>query len=52
MFYVTFGMLNKYWNPRTMSPSDSELQSSDSEIPDDLEDNAKSDASLGNGRLY
>ena len=34
------------------STSDSELQSSDSENSNDLEDNAQSDASLGNGRLY
>ena len=39
MFYVTFGLLNKYWNPKT---SDFELQSSDSE---DSEDDAQSDFS-------
>ena len=42
MFNVTFELLNKYWNPKTMTQptSDSELQSSDSEYPDDSEDDA------------
>ena len=40
MFYVTFGLLNKD-NDAT---SDSELQFSDSEDPDDSEDDAQSDS--------
>ena len=36
-------MLNKYWNPKTIT-SDSELQSSDSEDADDSEDDAQPDS--------
>ena len=47
MFYITFGLLDKYWNPKTINDatSDSELQSSDSEDPDDSEEDAQSDSS-------
>ena len=52
MFYVTFGLLNKYWNrlEDNDATSDSELQSSDSEDPDNSEDDAQS--LFINGRLY
>ena len=52
MFYVTFGLLNKYWNrpEDNDATSDSELQSSDSEDSDDSEDDAQS--LFRNGRLY